>query len=439
MRHEKLSEAYECALRWHERQRRKGTAIPYISHLMQVSGLVLEAGGDEDQAIAGFLHDAVEDADTVEEAHARQEEIERRFGSRVLRLVLGCTDGDPEEKEELRWRARKERYLRHLRDAGDDVALVSICDKIHNARSILHDLRNEGPSLWDRFNAGKSGSLWYYRELARTYDAKPGLPYREDFDRLVRSIERESERGSRRHLLDWLGSPRFLPRMNRLLEQTGARVTDSDTWRPSGWLDHSEPKLHEWGKEVLPGAVNWDELLSWWLQHPKGANVPNWDWASTCEIDGEPGLVLVEAKAHANELKPGGKGPPDAESRGSLENHERIGQAIAEARNALEVEMPGIAISRDRDYQLSNRVAHAWWLANHGLPVVLLYLGFLEAGDVADIGEVFSDAAEWRRVLLDHAAGVVPEDGFERWIPCGTGRFIVAVRSVPRDWRQTER
>lgn len=433
MRNEKLEEAYECALRWHQHQRRKGTEIPYISHLMQVAGLVLEAGGDEEQAIAGFLHDAVEDADNVEEARLRKEEIEQRFGPRVLRLVLGCTDGNPEEKEEMQWRERKDRYLRHLRDAERDVALVSMCDKMHNARAILHDLRVEGPGLWDRFNAGKSGSLWYYRKLAHAYNARGDLPYESDFDRLVRAIERESERGSRKHLLDWVESPRFPLRMNRMLEPTGARVTDSDVWQPTGWGHPDEAKLHQWGSEVLPDTVDWDRLLSWWLKHSSGANVPNWDWASTCEVDGQRGLVLVEAKAHASELKDDGKGPPDPESRGSRENHEQIGRAIAEARMALEREIPEIGISRDRSYQLSNRIAHAWWLANHGIPVVLVYLGFLQADDVSDLGETFDGDDEWRRVVIEHAAGVLPANSFERWIPSGASRFTVAVRSVPRE------
>ncbi len=422
--------ALELAHRYHRTQLRKGTGIPYVAHLLQVAGLVLEAGGTEAQAIAGLLHDAIEDADTVREAREREREIGASFGEDVLRMVRGCTDGDPGEKDELPWRERKRRYLEHLREADPDTLLVSICDKVHNARAILRDLREAGPSLWDRFNAGKGGSLWYYRALVDAYASHGSIPYLDDFRQLVAAIERESERGSRRHLLDWVESPRFVPRLNRLLSDTGAAVTDADVWRPTGWRDPAEAKLHEWGPEVLGDAVAWDELASWWLAHLKGANVPNWDLAATCGIDGGKGLVLVEAKAHDRELKNAGKGAPDPGSEKSAENHERIGRAIDQAREALRGEVPSIAISRDRHYQLSNRVAHAWWLASRGLSVVLVYLGFLNADDVADLGEPFDSDEHWRQVFRAHAAAVFPEGAMERWIPCGRGRFMVAVRSV---------
>jgi len=162
-----LSVRYSFALAYaaevHARQRRKGTEIPYVSHLLAVSGLVLEHGGTEDEAIAALLHDAVEDQGGLE----RLAEIREKFGERVASIVAGCTD-DPNEKK-AEWRPRKERYIAHLQDAESSVRLVSCADKTHNARAIVSDLRTLGDALFGRFNGGKEGTLWYYRSLAETF------------------------------------------------------------------------------------------------------------------------------------------------------------------------------------------------------------------------------------------------------------------------------
>ena len=184
----RFADAFAYALARHRKQLRKGTEIPYVSHLMQVSGLVLEAGGDEEQAIAGLLHDAIEDAPLGEADHVR-EEILGRFGSRVLAIVEGCTDADEQPKPP--WRPRKENYLRHLAAASDDVMLVSVADKLHNARSILTDLREHGVELWGRFRGGRDGSLWYYRALVDVYRVA-GANHRllAEFESTVDEIER---------------------------------------------------------------------------------------------------------------------------------------------------------------------------------------------------------------------------------------------------------
>ncbi|MDI3309273.1 MAG: HD domain-containing protein, partial [Acetobacteraceae bacterium] len=129
----RLSEAASFALSIHAEQKRKGTDLPYISHLLSVAGLVLEHGGDEEQAMAGLLHDAIEDCGAEHEAAIRD-----RFGERVARIVRACTDADTKPKPP--WRVRKQAYLRHLEQADTDVLLVSCCDKLHNARAILSDL-----------------------------------------------------------------------------------------------------------------------------------------------------------------------------------------------------------------------------------------------------------------------------------------------------------
>jgi len=151
--------AFLFAAEMHAGQGRKASTVPYIAHLMGVASLVLEAGGDEDLAIAALLHDVVEDCGGA----PMLKEVRRRFGKRVAKIVEGCTDTDIDPKPP--WRARKENYLWHLRRADQDTRLVSAADKLHNVRSILTDYRDAGESIWARFNGGRDGTLWYYRAL----------------------------------------------------------------------------------------------------------------------------------------------------------------------------------------------------------------------------------------------------------------------------------
>jgi (p)ppGpp synthase/HD superfamily hydrolase len=166
----RLAEAFAMANELHATQMRKGTAIPYISHLMSVSALVMEYGGDQDQAIAALLHDALEDADSADEAARRRFLILERFGPLVAAIVEGCTDGVPDlEGKKPDWKTRKEAYLIHLLEASPDTLLVSCADKLHNARAILSDLRQIGPAVFQRFKAGREGTLWYYQKLAEIF------------------------------------------------------------------------------------------------------------------------------------------------------------------------------------------------------------------------------------------------------------------------------
>jgi GTP pyrophosphokinase len=158
----RLAEAAEFALTIHADQLRKGSEVPYISHLLGVASLVLEFGGDEDHAIAGLLHDAIEDQGAEQEAV-----IKARFGARVAAIVRGCTDADTIPKPP--WRARKEAYIAHLETAGPDIWLVSCADKLYNARAIVTDLRALGDAMFNRFTGGKDGTLWYYRKLAEVF------------------------------------------------------------------------------------------------------------------------------------------------------------------------------------------------------------------------------------------------------------------------------
>lgn len=158
--------AIEKAQALHHRDIRKGTTIPYLSHLLSVSALVLEHGGSEDQAIAALLHDAAEDHGGL----VILEELQAEFGDAVANIVAACSDSLVENAtEKAPWRDRKTKYLAHVAEMPDAAVLVSGADKLHNARAILADYRRHGEDLWDRFNpaAGWAGTCWYYKNLAR--------------------------------------------------------------------------------------------------------------------------------------------------------------------------------------------------------------------------------------------------------------------------------
>jgi (p)ppGpp synthase/HD superfamily hydrolase len=187
MKSQLLGERFEQALLYaaqlHATQVRKATQIPYISHLLSVTAIVLEAGGDEDEAIAALLHDAIEDQGGAQ----TREEIRRRFGERVVRIVDGCTDAETMPKPP--WLQRKQAHIAHLRHAPPDVLRVALADKLHNARSLLFDLRSIGPRLWERFNAGQAETLWYYRTLVEVFREVAASPLVEELDRVVSELE----------------------------------------------------------------------------------------------------------------------------------------------------------------------------------------------------------------------------------------------------------
>lgn len=180
---ERFEQALPYAARLHASQVRKGTTIPYISHLLSVAALVLEMGGDEDEAIAALLHDAIEDQGGAQ----TREEIRRRFGERVVGIVDGCTDAETLPKPP--WRQRKEAHVEHLRHADLEVLRVVLADKLHNARSLLFDLRQVGPRIWDRFNASQIETLWYYRTIIDVFRAAVDWPLVEELNRVVTELE----------------------------------------------------------------------------------------------------------------------------------------------------------------------------------------------------------------------------------------------------------
>lgn len=168
----RFSEACSLAASLHRNQLRKGPRrIPYMSHLLAVTAIVLEHGGTEEEAIAALLHDAVEDQGGAETLAV----IRRIFGPDVAAIVLGCSDTDEQPKPP--WRARKDRYLAHLAEASPSVLLVSTADKLANARTVLADYREIGEDLWSRFNGTRDETLWYYRRVVEILQTRPAPPH----------------------------------------------------------------------------------------------------------------------------------------------------------------------------------------------------------------------------------------------------------------------
>lgn len=178
---DRFSRAVDYARIAHAAHVRKGTAIPYITHLLSVATLVIEYGGTEDQAIAGLLHDTIEDCGEAHEAMIRAQ-----FGEVVADIVRSCTDGTAEgkgshtmpEAKLADWKRRKQDYLAHLSAAPDDVLFVSACDKLHNALTIVRDLENPaiGSTVFDRFTPGREGTIWFYDALGAIFSSRSAAP-----------------------------------------------------------------------------------------------------------------------------------------------------------------------------------------------------------------------------------------------------------------------
>ncbi len=186
-----LSNRFESALQYatiiHAGQTRKGTDIPYLSHLLGVTSIALEHGANEDVAIGALLHDAGEDAGGQE----RIDDIRQRYGDAVADIVMGCTDTLKTPKPE--WQRRKEDYIAHLPSASASVRLVSASDKLHNARAILRDYRKLRELLWERFTGKRKGTLWYYRALVTAFQQAGSNELIEELDRTVSELEKEAK------------------------------------------------------------------------------------------------------------------------------------------------------------------------------------------------------------------------------------------------------
>ena len=179
----RFARALQLTCELHTHQRRKGTTIPYLAHLISVCALVLEHGGSEDAAIAALLHDAVEDqggAPTLKR-------IRSEFGESVAAIVAGCSDCEAYPKPP--WLQRKRAYIQHIASATFEVRLVSAADKLHNLRSSLADYRQLDEELWSRFNGKKEGTLWYYRALTDAFQANGSSPFAAELERTMCELE----------------------------------------------------------------------------------------------------------------------------------------------------------------------------------------------------------------------------------------------------------
>ncbi len=182
---QRFVEALRYAAELHQFQRRKGKGQPYVGHLLGVAAIVIQHGGGEDQAIAALLHDAVEDQGGL----PRLDEIRKKFGDEVARIVDGCTDSYEARGEKRAWAERKSAYIARVANEQADVRLVSAADKLANAREILADYRVEGDAVFQRFQGRKDGTLWYYRQLVDVFRRAGSSPLIEELERVVRELE----------------------------------------------------------------------------------------------------------------------------------------------------------------------------------------------------------------------------------------------------------
>ncbi len=184
---DRFVEAVKLAVHLHRDQSRKGSDVPYVSHLLRVSGLVLEFGADEDTAIAAMLHDAVEDQGGLQTGTL----IRKQFGSRVERFVIGCSDSVTGSDQPKRpWRERKESMMAAIEDLDPEAQLIIACDKLDNLRSTLNEYPKVGPELWKRFSGGREGTLWYYRGMIGALRDAGGCPLLGELETTLARLEK---------------------------------------------------------------------------------------------------------------------------------------------------------------------------------------------------------------------------------------------------------
>ena len=258
---------------------------------------------------------------------------------------------------------------------------------------------------------------------------------------LLLRLKPNQRRGSkaRCHLLTH-GSPDGVAANLMALAAPFANVSPSEGWMPQGFAECDEATLPE-AERLLPEGVR-SELQRWWLAVASGnTRTPNWDIASTCSIEGRPGILLIEAKAHDQELikeETGRKSIEAPVSGNARRNHLRIGWCIHDASIALTADtgLPW-ALSRDWNYQMSNRFAWAWKLTDLGYPVVVIYLGFLKADEMSDQGTPLANPDEWERLVKRHSQPLFPAEVWGRRWTCNGQPFIPLIRTIhlPLDGR----
>jgi len=242
-----------------------------------------------------------------------------------------------------------------------------------------------------------------------------------------------SFKGSQRCVLELLREPSFLVEINNLIKSTDANVDISDKWKPINLTYYKEAELRDFLSSQFNQKIGYD-IANWWLAvKSSNSRTPNWDLISTCTINNQKGILLVEAKAHVKELEDESKGKSLAKdaSENSKLNHTKIEEAISIANDGINESGFVVSISRDNCYQLSNRIAHSWWLANQGIPVVLLYLGFLNVKDMNDGKyKIFKTDTDWQTCFLNHAKQVGVDTLLNQKVECGQGSFITICKSI---------
>ena len=244
-------------------------------------------------------------------------------------------------------------------------------------------------------------------------------------------LQVKSQRGSkpRCHLFTDGSRAEVADRLSGLVQPYGS-ISRSCSWLPDGFVRTDEVQLQNSNPFVTDEVSS--ELKAWWLGSRKGSG-PSWDLVSQCVVGSgngaRKGILLVEAKAHRKELKnkTDGKKLRAGASCGRYRNHVRIGKAIEEANAGLGVltNDRSWALSRDSCYQMANRFAWAWKLVNLGVPVILVYLGFLDAAEMSDKSDPFSDRSDWVECVKTHAKDRVPEEVWERSWTARDGTCLV--------------
>lgn len=205
-----------------------------------------------------------------------------------------------------------------------------------------------------------------------------------------------------------------------------ATVATSDVWMPRGFQKPDEAKLGE--SRGFLSNKHQETITAWWLKKRGKANTPNWDIASTCTFRGRKGIVLVEAKAHQEEFKVKG----DNCGSENIDNQIQIKSAISEAKHALNADpqtcFSGWSLSDSGSYQLSNRFSWAWKLASLGIPVILVYLGFLNAAEMA--GTILTSTEQWHDCVVERSKGIVPAEVWDRSLQIGKVPLIPLIRAL---------
>jgi hypothetical protein len=217
--------------------------------------------------------------------------------------------------------------------------------------------------------------------------------------------------------------------LTKLVQPHATVDADNDHWMPAGFPNPNEPELDKDGDFLSKSQQS--ELSKWWLA--VSAKTPTWDLVSTCTIDGKKGLILVEAKAHVAEMSHSGKTAP-SDTPNSQKNHDRITAAITESSNALNEVLPGFALSADTHYQLCNRFAWSWKIASLGIPVILVYLGFLNANDMTHRGyETPNSDTAWTNSVHNYAQGVIPTTAWNQTLNINN-TLTPIIRSLDMTW-----